>query len=89
MSYLTAIDHSRKIKISPSAKAIFKLLAEKRTPIAVKEIVKELSYSERTIQYGLRQLERHKLVEKKSNLRDLRESLYLLASSALFYRALT
>ncbi|MFX1283752.1 MAG: hypothetical protein ACFFB5_08855 [Promethearchaeota archaeon] len=78
MSYLL-IGTSAKIRISPSAKAIFNLLEAKRAPIAVRDIVKELPYSERTIQYGLRQLQKHKLVEKKANLRDLRESLYLLA----------
>lgn len=93
MSYLTSVRKSgarTKIKISPSAKAIFDLLKSKEgEPIAVKDIVKELPYSERTIQYGLRQLQSHNLVEKKSNLRDLRESLYHLGAQALFFRFIT
>lgn len=75
-----------KIRISPSAKAIFNLLEEKRAPTAVKDIVRELPYSERTIQYGLKQLQNYKLVEKRANLQDLRESLYLLSSKTLFQR---
>ena len=74
------------IKISPSAKAIFRLLDEKKSPLSVKEIVKELPYSERTIQYGLRQLRQYQLVEKKPNLQDLRESLYLVATQSIFLR---
>lgn len=75
-----------KIRVSPSAKAIFNLLEEKRAPTAVKDIVRELHYSERTIQYGLKQLQKYKLVEKRANLQDLRESLYLLSSTMLFQR---
>lgn len=74
------------IRVSPSAKAIFKLLEEKKTAIPVKDIVRELPYSERTIQYGLKLLAQHKLVEKRANLQDLRESLYMLASTAMFFR---
>ncbi|UCE14609.1 MAG: helix-turn-helix transcriptional regulator [Candidatus Heimdallarchaeota archaeon] len=93
MSYLTSVGQSgaiTKIKISPSAKAIFDLLKSMEgTPLAVKDIVRELPYSERTIQYGLRQLQRHNLIEKRSNLRDLRESLYQLGVQALFFRFIT
>lgn len=73
-----------KIKISPSAKAIFDLLETKKTPIPVKDIVKELPYSDRTVQYGLRQLQKHNLIMKRPNLEDLRESLYLLAPFAYY-----
>ncbi|MHA2246781.1 MAG: hypothetical protein ACXADY_17690 [Candidatus Hodarchaeales archaeon] len=76
------------IRVSPSAKAIFKLLEEKKTAIPVKDIVRELPYSERTIQYGLKLLSQYKLVEKRANLQDLRESLYVLAATAMFYRFL-
>ncbi|MFX1505422.1 MAG: hypothetical protein ACFFDC_04820 [Promethearchaeota archaeon] len=75
-----------KIRISPSAKAIFQLLNEKKSPLSVKDIVKELPYSERTIQYGLRQLRKYHLVEKRPNLQDLRESLYLISSRSIFLR---
>ena len=75
-----------KIRVSPSAKAIFKLLEKKKTALPVKDIVRELPYSERTIQYGLKLLTQHKLVEKKANLQDLRESLYVLATTAMLYR---
>ena len=73
-----------KIKISPSVKAIIQLLDEKKSPLSVKEIVKELPYSERTIQYGLRQLRQYHIVEKRPNLQDLRESLYLIAAQYIF-----
>lgn len=89
MSYPTTSVSSvtkKSVRVSPSAKAIFELLEKKKSPVAVKDIVKELPYSERTIQYGLKLLTQHKLVEKRANLRDLRESLYLLASTAMFYR---
>ncbi|MFX0015261.1 MAG: hypothetical protein ACFFB2_09175 [Promethearchaeota archaeon] len=89
MSHIVASDSAvlkRKIKISPSAKAIFQLLEDRKTPLSVKDIVKELPYSERTIQYGLRQLRKYELVQKKPNLQDLRESLYLLASHSIFMR---
>ncbi len=75
-----------KIRISPSAKAIFQLLDQKKSPLSVKDIVKELPYSERTIQYGLRQLRKYHLVEKRPNLQDLRESLYLITSRSIFLR---
>lgn len=75
-----------KIKISPSAKAIFQLLDEKKSPLSVKDIVKELPYSERAIQYGLRQLRKYHLVEKRPNLQDLRESLYLISTRSVFLR---
>jgi DNA-binding transcriptional ArsR family regulator len=73
-----------KIKISPSAKAIIKLLDEKKSPLSVKNIVEELPYSERTIQYGLKQLRQHRLVKKRPNLQDLRESLYILHDKFAF-----
>ncbi|MFX0124657.1 MAG: hypothetical protein ACFFAE_13575 [Candidatus Hodarchaeota archaeon] len=83
MSHIVTSDSAAtktKIKISPSAKAIIQLLDKKKSPLSVKEIVKELPYSERTIQYGLRQLRQYQLVEKRANLQDLRESLYLIAA---------
>ncbi len=89
MSYLNisgGFTTKEKIRVSPSAKAIFKLLEKKNTALPVKDIVRELPYSERTIQYGLKLLTQHKLVEKRANLMDLRESLYVLASTAMFHR---
>jgi DNA-binding MarR family transcriptional regulator len=89
MSHIVTGDNAAlkaKIKISPSAKAIFYLLNEQKSPLSVKDIVKELPYSERTIQYGLRQLRKYHLVEKRPNLQDLRESLYLISSRSIFLR---
>ncbi|MHA2225478.1 MAG: hypothetical protein ACXAC8_09760 [Candidatus Hodarchaeales archaeon] len=72
-------------RISPSAKAIYSFLHSKEKPVAVKVIIEELPYSERTIQYGLRQLRKHEMVYKTSNLRDLRESLYYLNPTFMSY----
>ncbi|MFX0170504.1 MAG: winged-helix domain-containing protein [Candidatus Hodarchaeota archaeon] len=86
MAYLVSTTNSReRIRVSRSAQAVLDLLSNKRTPLAVREIKEELPYSERTIHYALRQLRENSLVEKKANLRDLRESCYLLATKAALY----
>ncbi len=74
--------------MSPSAKAIYSYLHSKGKPVAVKHIIKELHYSERTIQNGLRQLRKHNIIQKTANLRDLRESLYYLNPATLNYKRL-
>ncbi len=87
MAYLISnTNKESKIKVSQSAKAIFELLHASRTPLAVYEIKEELSYSERTIHYALRQLRGYALIEKRANLQDLRESRYLLAAKAQMYQ---
>ncbi|MHA2052314.1 MAG: hypothetical protein ACXABI_02140 [Candidatus Hodarchaeales archaeon] len=78
-------ENNHLIKISRSAEAILSLLLRTGQPLAVREIKKELPYSERTIHYALRQLREYALIEKRANLRDLRESHYLLANRAALY----
>jgi DNA-binding transcriptional regulator GbsR (MarR family) len=73
------------IKISRSAEAILSLLLTTEQPLPVREIKNQLPYSERTIHYALRQLREYALIEKRTNLRDLRESHYLLANRAALY----
>jgi DNA-binding transcriptional regulator GbsR (MarR family) len=73
------------IKISRSAEAILSLLLTTGQPLPVREIKNQLPYSERTIHYALRQLREYALIEKRTNLRDLRESHYLLANRAALY----
>lgn len=73
------------LKVSHSAEAILTLLERAGQPLAVREIKKELPYSERTIHYALRQLREHSLVEKKASLQDLRESHYHLAYRAAMF----
>lgn len=76
---------STNLKVSHSAEAILSLLVRAGQPLAVREIKKELPYSERTIHYALKQLRDHSLVEKKASLQDLRESHYHLAYRAAMY----
>lgn len=83
MAYLVPIvNHETRVKISRSARAVLELLDTKRSPLAVRDIRNELPYSERTIHYALRQLRDYSLIEKRANLRDLRESHYLLGARA-------
>ncbi|MFX0016197.1 MAG: hypothetical protein ACFFB2_15675 [Promethearchaeota archaeon] len=83
MVYLTANDNSvEKIRISSSAWAVLNLLNRKTAPLAVYEIQNELPFSERTIYYALRQLQDKALIEKRVNVRDLREAHYRLATRA-------
>ncbi len=83
MAYLVSVVNSDiRVKISRSARAVLDLLNTKRSPLAVKDIRNELPYSERTIHYALRQLREYSLIEKRANLRDLRESHYLLGARA-------
>jgi DNA-binding MarR family transcriptional regulator len=84
MSY-AGVGKTDVIRVSHSAEAILTLLRQRGTPLAVREIKEELPYSERTIHYALRQLRQHELIEKRANLQDLRESLYLLATRAAVY----
>ncbi len=86
MVYLTPTHRpGQKIRLSRSAHAILELLDNKQAPLAVKEIRDELPLSERTIHYALRQLREYALIEKKINMRDLRETRYLLAAKAALY----
>ena len=73
------------LKVSHSAEAILTLLERTGQPLAVREIKKELPYSERTIHYALRQLREHSLVEKRACLQDLRETHYRLAYRATMF----
>jgi len=89
MAYLVSnTNNESRLKVSQSARAIFELLHTSRPPLAVYEIKEELSYSERTIHYALRQLREYALIEKRANLQDLRESRYLLAAKAQLYQFL-
>ena len=86
MAYLFPIsDKLVKIKLSKSAIATLNLLQTQTTPLTVKAIRDELPYSKRTIQYALRQLRTHALIERKTNLLDLRESNYRLSAKASLY----
>jgi DNA-binding MarR family transcriptional regulator len=86
MAYLISNSNSSvKIRVSRSAQAVLDLLYNKQIPLAVREIKEELPYSSRTIHYALRQLRDNLLVEKRANLRDLRESHYLLATKASIF----
>jgi DNA-binding GntR family transcriptional regulator len=76
---------NNRLKVSHSAEAILSLLVRVGQPLAVREIKKELPYSERTIHYALQQLRGYALVEKRANLQDLRESHYLLANRAAVF----
>ena len=80
---------SNNLKVSHSAEAILSLLVRVGEPLPVREIKKELPYSERTIHYALRQLREHSLVEKKASLQDLRESHYQLAYRAAMFGYMT
>ena len=77
--------NNNRLKISHSAEAILSLLVRAGQPLAVREIKKELPYSERTIHYALRQLREYSLVEKRAYLQDLRESHYHLANRAAMF----
>ena len=86
MVYLNpAASSAEKIRLSRSAHAILDLLDDKQAPLAVKAIRDELPFSERTIHYALRQLHEYALIEKRINIRDLRETHYLLAAKAAMY----
>ena len=76
---------NNRLKVSHSAEAILSLLVNADKPLAVKEIKKDLPYSERTIHYALRQLREYSLVEKRASLQDLRESHYYLAYRAAIF----
>lgn len=90
MAYLISnLNSEIKIRVSRSAQAVLDLLYNKRVPLAVREIKEELPYSSRTIHYALRQLRDNSLVEKRVNLRDLRESHYLLAAKASIFGYIT
>ena len=75
----------KRIKVSHSAEAILSLLMRVGQPLPVREIKKELPYSERTIHYALHQLRGYSLVEKRACLQDLRESHYRLANRAAMF----
>ncbi len=86
MAYLSPISNKDvKIKLSKSAIATLNLLNNEKTPLTVKAIKEELPYSTRTVLYALRQLRTHALVERKTNLLDLRESNYRLSAKASLY----
>jgi DNA-binding MarR family transcriptional regulator len=76
---------NKRIKVTHSAEAILSLLENADKPLAVREIKKDLPYSERTIHYALRQLREYDLVEKRASLQDLRESYYHLAYRAAMF----
>jgi len=76
---------NNRLKVSHSAEAILSLLVRVGQPLAVREIKKNLSYSERTIHYALHQLREYALVEKRACLQDLRESHYRLANRAAMF----
>lgn len=86
MAFLVSkIGSAERIKVSRSAVSILDLLKEKKSPLAVKAIREELSYSERTIHYALRQLRENALIMRTNKLQDLRESYYLLTAKAAYY----
>lgn len=62
-------------KISPSAKLVYKVLAYEGE-LSQKEIISETQLPERTVRYALDVLQKQGLVQKKSQLKDIRQKVY-------------